>query len=59
MFDDDEEDSGDFTNINDIPANSDSGNRLLPLDYEVADINFGKATMKQMNMLIKMGNLSK
>jgi hypothetical protein len=30
---------------------------LEPLDYEVADINFGKSDMKETNLLMKLGDL--
>ena len=32
-------------------------NALEPLDYEIADINFGKSDMKETDLLLKLGNL--
>lgn len=34
-----------------------SENQLEPLDYEIADINFGKGNMTEMELLMKMSDL--
>lgn len=46
----------DFTSLAQIDYKK-SDYEVNPLDYEIADINFGKSDLKQMSMIMKLGNL--
>ena len=49
---DDEDDFDDLSGIKPLKENA-----LESLDYEVADVCFGKGGMKEMNLLVKLGDL--
>lgn len=46
----------DFDNLTAIDPNKDP-NEVEALDFEVADVNFGKGNMKEMEQLVKLSQL--
>lgn len=48
--------NGDFSNLAAVDVSKDS-NEVNPQDYEVTDINFGKADMKDMELMTKMSTM--
>jgi len=50
------EEDDDFMDLAKIDAKNDP-NKLNPLPYDIADVNFGKADMTTNFLLLKMGQL--